>query len=518
MSGQCFISIDGCDIQLGEQKLVKNLTWSFHQGQVWLVTGPSGGGKEVFIQALANEKSSPRQSHFFPPSSYFNSFANSIQLVSLETAASLIQEERNNDEGEFIEGGIDIGRTAAHFIAQVLPQESPLENLPEVQLCGVASVLSRGLKYLSTGEIRRVLLCRALLSQCQLLILSEPFAGLDVHSRSILHNFFSQKMKEGQNPAIILSMEGEQEIPSGITHVAEFREGKLAFQGTMEEYKTFQASCHNPADEEARLNQLSQADSTFQELHHQQTLVSAQKEDTILVDMKNVRVAWGDKVVLNQLNWQVRSGEHWLIRGPNGSGKTTLLELITGDNMQVFSNEVWIFGHRRGTGETIWELKEKMGIVSYRLHLEYRMVGGTDIEAVLLSGFHDSIGLYQQRSQVEQMAVERWLEIGGFKGRGKEAFNSLSYGEQRAILILRAAVKCPPLLILDEPCHGLDKDQRQLILHLLETIAATGTTTLLHVTHDPSEVLPCEKRVLELSPRQSPQDDDKPCYSIIVNQ
>ena len=212
---------------------------------------------------------------------------------------------------------------------------------------------------------------------------------------------------------------------------------------------------------------------------------------------------------------QVRAGEHWLVRGPNGSGKTTLLELITGDNMQVFCNNVSIFGRRRGTGETIWELKEKMGIVSYRLHLEYRMVGGTDIEAVLLSGFHDSIGLYQQRSQVEQMAVERWLEIGGFQGRGHEAFSSLSYGEQRAILILRAAVKCPPLLILDEPCHGLDGNQRSRILHLLETIAATGTTTLLHVTHDVTEVLTCEQHILELESRLSPDDDEKACYRIL---
>ena len=135
---------------------------------------------------------------------------------------------------------------------------------------------------------------------------------------------------------------------------------------------------------------------------------------------------------------------------------------------------------------------------------------------MLLSGFHDSIGLYQQRSQVEQMAVERWLEIGGFKGRGKEVFNSLSYGEQRAILILRAAVKCPPLLILDEPCHGLDEGQRSLVLHLLETIAATGATTLLHVTHDVTEVLPCETHILELKTRRTPDDDENPCYSILT--
>ena len=544
MEGQRFISVERCSVWAKEQEVIQSFSWDLQEGQVWLITGPSGGGKEYFIQALANQRERLGLPVFRPQpvnqndcigGQYFNKFSATTQLVSLETAAALIQEERDRDEGDFIEGGIDIGRTAASFMCEVLPEPvdvAVLQQLPQVQLCGVASVLNRGVKYLSTGEVRRVLLCRSLLSSCQLLILSEPFAGLDVQSRGILKNFFSERMESSQAPVIMLSMESVdlerfQEIPAGITHVAEFADGRLSFQGQLHHYKNLLSSRIAEVGGIAQQQELRrQAESTFQELHAQQThffskpsageSADGEKKPEILVDMQDVRVAWGEKVVLNKLNWQVRAGEHWLVRGPNGSGKTTLLELITGDNMQVFCNNVSIFGRRRGTGETIWELKEKMGIVSYRLHLEYRMVGGTDIEAVLLSGFHDSIGLYQQRSQVEQMAVERWLEIGGFQGRGHEAFSSLSYGEQRAILILRAAVKCPPLLILDEPCHGLDGNQRSRILHLLETIAATGTTTLLHVTHDVTEVLPCEKHILELESRLSPADDEKPCYRIIT--
>lgn len=526
-----FVSIDGCGVQLRGRHVVKPFSWHFQEGQVWLVTGPSGGGKEHFVQALANSKASGLLPLFVSADGggYDNQLS-STELVSLETAAALIQEERSNDQGDYVEGGVDIGRTAARFICEVLAEPldvAALSRLPEVQLCGVESVLGRGVKYLSTGEIRRVLLCRALLSRCQLLILSEPFAGLDVASRSLLREFFSRQMKSKEGPSVILSMERFQEIPEGITHVLEFTAGAVSFQGHFPDYQETLATRRLQAGEGQLQTQFQQNDCTFQELHSQQQdwSITPSAQDSlamekpvtqeVLVDMRDVRVAWGDRVVLNRLNWQVRSGEHWLIRGPNGSGKTTLLELITGDNMQVFCNEVSIFGRRRGTGETIWELKEKMGIVSYRLHLEYRMVGGTDVEAVLLSGFHDSIGLYQQRSQVEQMAVKRWLEIGGFQGRGGEPFSSLSYGEQRAILILRAAVKCPPLLILDEPCHGLDEEQRNLVLHLLETIAATGTTTLLHVTHDPTEVLPCERHILELYQRQSPEDDHKECYRII---
>ncbi len=132
------------------------------------------------------------------------------------------------------------------------------------------------------------------------------------------------------------------------------------------------------------------------------------------------------------------------------------------------------------------------------------MVGSTDLEAVIISGFKDSIGLYEQKTDVQIAAARRWLTLAGFAGREHESFSSLSYGEQRAILIIRAAVKQPKVLILDEPCHGLDEVQRERVLDLLETVAETGTTTLLHVTHDPAEQLSCEKHVLELHPGENP--------------
>ena len=223
-----------------------------------------------------------------------------------------------------------------------------------------------------------------------------------------------------------------------------------------------------------------------------------------LITMNHVNVGWDDHKVLIDLSWQLNKGEHWLVRGPNGSGKTTFLELITGDNKQVFANDVWMFGKKRGSGETIWDIKKQLGIVSYRLHVEYRMLGGTSLQNVIISGFKDSIGMYEIPTDVEIAAARQWLKLGGFEGRESESFGNLSYGEQRAVLILRSAVKCPKILILDEPCHGLDEDYRQKILQLMELIAEGGTTTLLHVTHDPGEVLPCEKHILELQPGQNP--------------
>jgi molybdate transport system ATP-binding protein len=220
--------------------------------------------------------------------------------------------------------------------------------------------------------------------------------------------------------------------------------------------------------------------------------------------MRNVIVEWSGNRVLDQLSWRVLPGEHWLIRGPNGSGKSTLLEMITGDNPQVYSNDVWLFGRKRGTGETIWEIKERLGIVSYRLHLQYRAMNGLSLETVLVSGFHDSIGLYEAALENERAVARRWLSLCGFGGREEEAFGDLSYGEQRAVLIARAAIKRPLLLILDEPCHGLDEEHRARVLTLLQAIAERGVSTLLHVTHDPTEVLPCEQKILELRPGEKP--------------
>uniref|UniRef100_UPI0011C81262 ABC transporter ATP-binding protein n=1 Tax=Treponema pectinovorum TaxID=164 RepID=UPI0011C81262 len=223
-----------------------------------------------------------------------------------------------------------------------------------------------------------------------------------------------------------------------------------------------------------------------------------------LIKMKNVNVGWDGRLVLKDFNWSVYKGEHWLVRGPNGSGKTTLLELITGDNKQVYSNDIHLFGKKRGTGESIWDIKAKLGIVSYRMHVEYRMIGSTDLESVIISGFHDSIGLYTKKTDLEIQAARKWLKLAGFEGREKENFSDLSYGEQRAILIIRATVKNPEILILDEPCHALDENYRQKILDLLQMIAQTGSTTLLHVTHDPTEVLKAEKHILELLPDKTP--------------
>lgn len=518
-----FITLKNCRIEDSKSVKLENTNWTFNTGEAWLVIGANGSGKANFLKALAGELKIIPDSKF-ADSLYSNFFEQNIEIVSLEKAASLIEEERQNDESEFVEGGVDIGRTGRIFLAEAickrklkrgepLPDEAlRLETFPQIKLCGIEKILDRGLKYMSTGEIRRTLLARSLLSGKKLLILSDPFAGLDAESRKILLEFFNtvanKQLKDDDYsdfPRIILGMERYHEIPAAINNVLEFSENKISFCGSKNDYEKILQN-RNQQNEKTRQKDRQEFENSVEKIKQEtfvlHTVQENQKET--LVEMNNVNVGWGDNRVLIDLNWKLNQGEHWLIRGPNGSGKTTFLELITGDNMQVFSNDIKLFGKRRGSGETIWDIKRKLGIVSYRLHVEYRMVGSTTLENVIISGFRDSIGLYEAATDVEKDAAKKWLSLGGFENREKESFSSISYGEQRAILILRAAVKCPPILILDEPCHGLDENYRQKILDLIEIIAQSGTTTLLHVTHDPSEVLPCEKNILEFYPKKSP--------------
>ena len=550
------ISINNCRIENSKETLLQNINWTYESGQAWLVIGPNGGGKAEFINALANEagirfvgneKNEGDRPLNQSKSSYFSSFEKSVEIVSLEKAAKIIEEERINDESDYVEGGIDHGRSGRIFISQSLDNSikknsslpefaKSLEKDPSIKLCGIEKILDRGLKYMSTGEIRRTLLARALISGKKLLILSDPFAGLDKESRTILLEFFNsiteRQIKKPENnsfPHIILAMERWNEIPENISHVIEFSNKEISFCGCKEDYlKKLNQSDKNHLTEKKELKdsfyEIIQTTSkgensegtVLSKSSTSEGTVLSQSEGTdlsasskILVEMKNVNVGWGDNRVLKNINWKLLEGNHWLIRGPNGSGKTTFLELITGDNQQVYSNEIYMFGKKRGSGESIWDIKKNLGIVSYRMHVEYRMLGGTSLQNVIISGLRDSIGLYGKASDLEISTAKKWLALAKLQDRADENFGNLSYGEQRAVLILRAVVKSPKILILDEPCHGLDENYRFKILELLELIAEQKTTTLLHVTHDPSEMLKCEKHILELHP------ESEPMYKII---
>jgi len=224
---------------------------------------------------------------------------------------------------------------------------------------------------------------------------------------------------------------------------------------------------------------------------------TAEKDSKVLVKMRQITVKYGDLTVLDNLDWTLKAGENWTILGPNGSGKSTFLNLITGDNQQAYANDIFLFGKRKGSGESVWDIKKKIGVVSSQLQRHYRKkIRACD---VILSGFFDSVGLYRSATPAQRSIAEKWMETIGMADRAQRRFDQFSYGEQRMILIARAMVKMPLLLILDEPCQGLDKENRHMIMELVAYVGRQTNTCLLYVTHHRDEIPQCTTDILRLT-------------------
>ena len=200
-----------------------------------------------------------------------------------------------------------------------------------------------------------------------------------------------------------------------------------------------------------------------------------------LVQFKNVSVHYGEKTILDTINWEIKKGEFWQLVGPNGSGKTTLLFMITGDNPKAYGQEIFLFGRQKGTGESVWDIKQKLGY--YSPAMTDKFAGRHTVEHMLISGLTDSIGLYQHPTETQKRYIKDWLLLLNFWEIKDVLFRDLSLGKQRLIMTARAMVKHPPLLILDEPTVGMDDSAAQLLVALVNKIAKETKTTVVFVSH-----------------------------------
>ena len=212
--------------------------------------------------------------------------------------------------------------------------------------------------------------------------------------------------------------------------------------------------------------------------------------------MKDVDVQYSDKIILDGINWEVKKGERWSLSGSNGAGKSTLLSLINGDNPQAYANEIYLFDNRRGSGESIWDIKRKIGYISPELHLYF----DTYITAfdVVASGLFDTIGLFRLLNEEQVEKVESWINLLQLQSLASQLLTNLPLGKQRLILLARALVKNPPLLLLDEPAQGLDEEQTDLFKNITEQICEHSNKTLIYVTHLKEEIPSCVTKFIRL--------------------
>ncbi len=482
---QFILVLDNITIRVKDRFFFGGTHWKIKKRQQWAIIGPNGAGKTTLAAAIAGELPIVAGKISYPN---FKSPRDQISYVSFESHQRLIAKEEELDASRYFSKKLDSFTTARDVIlsASSKPKQIGLLDFERISASfGIEKLLDSPIRYLSNGEMRKVLIAKTLITSPKLLILDEPFEGLDMDSRDYLSATLHELMNHGTQ--VILVTHRLAEIVPGITHVLGLKDGKIMIQGKREEILVDEI-----------LNKLyTPGSKNFSKTPYLLDTGENPKRgrNRSVVAMKRVRIKYGQRLVLDNLSWTMRSGENWAIIGPNGAGKTTLLTLIAGDGLQAYSNEIYLFGRRRGSGESIWEIKQKIGLISSEFQIRYRKSITTF--DVVLSGFFDSVGLYRQGSPTQREITRQWMELLRIADKAHQRFNTLSYGQQRLALLARAMVKSPQLLILDEPCQGLDGPTRREIIDLIDFIGHSTTTNIIYVTHHEKEKPACTTHILK---------------------
>ena len=362
----------------------------------------------------------------------------------------------------------------------------------------VEEMLDKPVILLSSGEMRKFQLTKMLLTHPRILILDNPYIGLDAATRDQLTELLKQ-LSEKRGIQLILVMSMMDSVPDFITHVVVVKDMKVAGKMTLGDYRSwFNNVLAKHSFEEIVLPMPNlQLSSNNQQLTPSKTHSSSINflHDEV-VRLNKVSIRYGTRTILKDLDWVVRRGEKWALSGENGCGKSTLLSIICADNPQSYACDVSLFGYKRGSGESIWDIKKHIGYVSPEMHRAYlKNLPAIDIVA---SGLHDSIGLYVKPKPGQREVCQQWMDTFGVAHLADRPFLQMSDGEQRMVLLARAFVKDPELLILDEPLHGLDTFNRQKVKRIINAFCAREDKTLMMVSHFENELPSCIDHQLHL--------------------
>lgn len=467
------ISVEKALCRIGRHGVLKIDRFEIATGQHWCLFGPNGAGKTLLANLIAGKRvESPKYVRYID---HFDVLRD-IHIVSFEEQQRLWQRDNRFDISEFSENAQDSGTVVEQLVRSVRTAENQDESLLDdlITQLDLRPVLKKGIRFLSSGQIRKVLIARVLYADRELtpklLILDDPLESIDKDSQQHITLCIEQFI--GTNCSSLQLCRRQQDILPGVTHMALMAELKLIEQGPV--------------------RQVMQG-ASFKSMVARKSLVAKNIPARIveegevddyagpLIKLDNVTASYGELLVLNNIQWTMEQDHHVLIEGPNGCGKSTLLSLIDGENHKGYGQDVFLFGRRKGSGETVWDIKARFGVVSNELHNKY--VKGWKVLDVAVSGFFDSIGLYDDSGAAERDLARRWLETLGIKDLERHYYHEISFGQQRLVLLARAMVKHPRVLILDEPCVGLDDDHRQLILQTLDVIADQVNTNIVYVSH-----------------------------------
>jgi molybdate transport system ATP-binding protein len=477
------ITLDGIAVRHRDRWLLEGASWRINTGEQWTVVGPNGAGKTSLAKAIAGLLPVVQgKIHYHTLAGI--SPIDAIAYVASDAHRDLWAHERNLDHGRDFAGRFNEATTVRRlmcrqFADHLSPAGLDARLMDVVGRFNLKALLDKPVMAVSTGEMSRVLIARELICRPEILILDEPFEGLDEPSRQDLMDRLDRLAASGL--PILLITHRTEEMLAATTHVLTIDQGRIVSARSVAHPLNPLFTAQDIVPEENEQNHVRNLAA------HRKTRGSF--SSVPLIDMKAVTVRYADTIVLDRLTWAVREGEHWALTGPNGAGKSTILKLITGECLQVYANRIRLFGKDRGTQQTLWEIREKLGVVSHDLAVGYqKQMSAMD---VVCSGFFDSVGLYRHCDARQIETARRWLARMDVSVLAHVSFNQLSQGQRQMILIARAMVKSPKLLILDEPCAGLDPENRRIVLNLIARIGRRGTTGLIFVSHHEKEIPAC---------------------------
>ena len=461
-------TLTGISVNTGGNKVLSDISLTIHKGEQWAFVGHSGSGKTTLAHVFTGKVfHSGELVYHFSGNTHVELVEQQHHFKNLSNTSSFYYQQRFN--ASEAEDSI----TVAHALAGYEDVEGWAGTLH------LDGLLAKPVLQLSNGENKRLQIARALLTRPALLILDNPFLGLDAEGRQTLHSMLDRICNKGIHIILITS---PAELPACITDVAVLEKGVLVAVQKKQAYEQQALSTSTvPAINNKLLRQLPMPEEALFKL---------------AVSMKNVTIRYGEKTILDSINWQIRKGECWNLSGPNGAGKSTLLSLITADNPQAYANKIILFDKQRGSGESIWDIKRKIGFVSPELHLYFEQTASCF--EVIASGLFDTIGLFRQLTAEQRDKVLLWLQLMDLVPFQHKRIYELSTSQQRMALLARALVKNPPLLILDEPTQGLDELQTAWFKELVNQICLQFGTTLIYVSHYASDLPSCIHHYLRL--------------------
>ena len=479
---QSTINIIGGVARLPEWRLSSPLDLDIHEGEHLAITGKNGSGKTKLADILAGKHPlfgdypkydfRPSESTMVSENIKYITFKDSYGTANDRTY--YLQQRWNQQEIDAETPTVDDKLEEALRLTSLDATHRKTEKERVVALFHLEDLLDKYIILLSSGELRKLKLACSLVGRPRILMVDNPFVGLDVETRKNLSALLGEIASSGELQ-IFLIVSRDDDIPPFITHVVNMDEGHAGRKMSVEEYKRWKASAIS-------------SNCRYDDLHDRVLSLPCHPCPAAdeVIRMNQVTIRYGQRTIIKDLDWVVRRGERWVLLGRNGSGKSTLLGLVCADNPQGYACDISLFGHRRGSGESIWDIKRHIGYVSPEMHRAYKK--DLPVVEVVASGLKDSIGLYARPTTEEYDTCLWWLATFGIDALASRGFLSLSEGEQRLVLLVRAFVKDPSLLILDEPFHGLDDTNRAMSRAIIDAFCERPGKTLLFVTHYDDEM------------------------------